>query len=90
MVKVGNRTFYRTKFTLEVLSEKPIPAWACLGYVLRECEDGDYVGHEERGKGKVLGGIGAARALTEFGSEPGFFQLNEDGSDASDLDTVEG
>ena len=36
-------TYYRTKITLDVLSEEPIPETQDLGSILEDCDTGPYV-----------------------------------------------
>lgn len=81
-----NRKFYRTRISYEVLSEEPIPGHVDLEYIAKECIDGRYVGRfspvgvEEA----VLSGKQAAESLYDFGSDPGFFCLTDEGEDSED------
>lgn len=72
--------FYRTTWTVVVLSEEPIPADADLQDVLKECVDGDYSGECDITKVEEIDGKEMAKALIEQRSDPSFFGLNEDGS----------
>jgi len=55
-----------------------------LRQVHDDITDGDAVGEWEVQSSKVVGGKAMSRMLYEVGSEPGFFQLNDDGNDAEE------
>jgi hypothetical protein len=77
---------YRTAIALTVLSESPLEAMDLedLAGVVRECNQGDYVGDVAFGNSEKLSGKEMADALYAAGSEPGFFMLDDDGN--SDID----
>jgi hypothetical protein len=78
------RDFYKTIITFEVLSEEPIPGCLTLADIGKEAEYGRYVGRFlERGPNDhiLMNGAAMAEALVEAGSEPSFFELDEDGND---------
>lgn len=72
--------FYRTTWTVVILSEEPVPESAPLENVLQECVNGDYSGRCAITKTEEINGQEMAKALIEQGSDPSFFGLNEDGS----------
>lgn len=76
-----SRKFYRTLFTVEVLSEEPVPDDMDLEGILEECTSGSYSGDVKRGKCFILNGQMAAQGLLRQRSDPGFFQLTEKGED---------
>lgn len=78
------RKLLRTKITYEVLSEEPIPGHADLEYIAREAMEGRYVGRFTSTEETVLTGKQMADTLYEFGSDPGFFMLDDDGKDDED------
>ena len=78
---IDERKFYRTTYTMAILSEEPIPSSLELPDVLRECIDGHYV--EDWGTPMVvtaaeLSKAEMAAALTAAGSDPGFFDCDDD------------
>lgn len=70
--------FYKTIYTFEVLSEGPLESMS-LKELHRATLNGDCVGRFGDTDEAVLTGLEMASALQEFGSEPGFFELTEDG-----------
>ena len=77
----SKRKFYRTVFTVEVLSEEPIRPDIDLVDLAYEITDGHASGRMDITEGKVLTGPQAAVALKAQGSDPEFFQLNDKGED---------
>lgn len=75
------RKFYKTLVTLEVLSEEPIPEGMEVPDIMAEATDGAYSAQVLPTAQKILNGKQAAKALMDQGSDPGFFQLTEDGKD---------
>ena len=75
-----SRKFYRTTFIYEVLSEDE-PVDNCLD--LRALQEltyyGDCVGRFGETRVNELTGKEAADVLYDFGSEPGFFLLDDEG-----------
>ncbi len=80
----SDKKFYKTVFSVEVLSEYRSVEASSLTTIAREIDQGDWSGHVEVVEVKELTGKEAADALQEQGSDPGFFMLNEDGSEVSD------
>jgi len=78
-MKKSEKKFYKTIIQIEVLSEEPYDNDdpAAIGY---DCDEGDCVGTSKIVSQKVLTGKQMANALYDAGSEPGFFQLNDDGT----------
>lgn len=79
---VSKRKFHKTTFKITVLSEEPIPDDIELETLAREAMVGDYVMQFYQADHKLLPADQIAQALYDVGSEPGFFMLNDDGSDA--------
>ncbi len=76
------RDFYKTTITVEVLSERPLTHTMTLENIAYEMLEGEFVGQYEK-TGEILCNGGAmAEELVKFGSCPGFFRLNRDGSDS--------
>lgn len=77
----SKRKFYRTTFTIEVLSDRQLGEVSLeqLAYLTDQgdCVGSALVGKEHKVSAKVMAGL-----LEDAGSDPGFFQLNDDGSDA--------
>jgi len=76
------RKFYRTVFTVEILSEKPLSDGIALADVNYMIVYGEHSGRMERSDPEELDGLQAARALKKHGSDLSFFHLDEDGNDA--------
>jgi hypothetical protein len=87
---VSTRKFYKTVYTLEILSEEPLegflPSLMQLHYMIT---DGDCSGKMVSGDSVEIDGATAAKLLIEQGSDPEFFMLDEYGNDISDEDTLE-
>ena len=71
--------FYKTVFTFEVLSEKPIPDDMELGEIYFQTIQGDYSGKLKSRVETKLTGKEMAKALIDQESDPGFFQLDKNG-----------
>ena len=78
------KTFYRTTFTIDVLSEEPLGDCLSLSQIDYAISEGDCVGGNLQAAQTLLTGKGAALALIELGSDPGFFNLTEDGEPKDD------
>jgi hypothetical protein len=79
---VTKRKFYRTVFTVEVLSEEE-PEAVSLEALAYQISDGEWSGVVEKGNSKKVNGKTMARLLEHQGSDPGFFRLDEDGNDTN-------
>lgn len=75
--------FFKTTFTVTVLSEGPFGDWENLHDVAYAIDEGDCSGHIAE-KTEVMTPKEAAKALQEQGSDPEFFQLDAEGNDISD------
>ena len=75
-----DRKFYETTITVKVLSEQPL-RWNDLNDLAYAIEEGDCVGHIPDDTSRTLTGKECADLLDEFGSESGFFQLDDEGND---------
>ncbi len=78
---LSDRKFYKRVFTIEVLSEEPIPPGTSTENIIFEANEGGYSMREYGEKETVLNAKQAAKALINQGSDPSFFQLNEKGED---------
>jgi hypothetical protein len=76
-----NRKFYRTKVTVEVLSEDPIATDASLYSICEAITTGGCSGVVNISEPGVLNGKEAAVALLKQGSDPEFFRIDEQGKD---------
>lgn len=79
------RQFFRTVFQVEVLSEYPIPDGVDFAHTWQGCLDGEYSGSATEVLQETVDGPTMAELLKAQGSDPGFFQLTDDGSDTEDL-----
>lgn len=79
----GRRQFFKTVFTVEILSEQvqSFPVNMDLREVLDEADAGDFSGFISDVKVTTLTAPEVAKELIRQGSAPEFFGLNEDGTD---------
>lgn len=77
---MGKRTFYRTVITVEVLSEEDVVGGMCLADIAHEIVYGDLSGRYRVTRTESVDGPTMARLLSEQGSDPEFFGLDEDGN----------
>ena len=80
---MSNKKFYKTFFTVTVLSEEP-PKDMSMGELAYECMEGVLSGAIKMGSQIIMDGKQAAEALKEQGSDPEFFHLDEEGNDLND------
>lgn len=83
------KTIYKTTFVIEVLSEQPLPENVSLHMIEYETEDGDWLLSGKRVDTKEeLSGRQAVEAILEAGSQPEFFQMDDEGNelDEEELD----
>lgn len=78
-----SKKFYKSTITVTILSEEPIPNDYSLANIAYSFTDGDNSGEWELTKVQELTGKQAAKALVAQGSDPGFFGLNDDGTEAN-------
>jgi len=82
----SKRTFYRTVLKVEILSETPYNETS-LDQVAHDITEGEQVGKiTTEIASEELNGKEAAAALSDAGSEPGFFMLDKNGNDVFDDD----
>lgn len=81
--------YYRTTFTFVVLSEEPIPENMTLSIVVRECEEGAYVGQGPDHEVEVLDAKAMAQALRAAGSTPDFFDLEDSDEEEDEPNTCD-
>lgn len=78
------RTFYKTTYTFTVLSEDHPPSSNMdLKDIIYECEDGGWSGAISSYSSVELSGLEMANELRNQASDPGFFDLDDDGADLS-------
>ena len=78
------RKFYRTLYTVEVLSEEPLPEGITLEDINYEIVEGGCSGVVTTSVEEVLDGAAMAKALKRQFSDPEFFRLTEDGEDVGE------
>lgn len=76
----SKRIFYRTVFTVTVLSEDPLEHMS-LEDLAEAIDDGPYVGSFTKQESVPMDGPTTVEMLREMGSDESFFQLTEDGED---------
>lgn len=82
---MAKRKFYKTIFRVEVLSEDfPVEDVDSLHDIAYQIDEGDCSGKVEHVRSVRLTGKRAAEALREQGSDPEFFQLDDNGNDLED------
>jgi hypothetical protein len=81
--------FFKTKVTFEVLSQGEIGDLDLLQIAV-ECNDGAFVGGKLTLEPIELTAPEAVKALKEAGSEPAFFNIDDDGKSLDEDATVEG
>ena len=77
----SKRTFYKKRITVEFLAEDPFIDGCNLGALYNEAINGGYSMGIVSEENISLKGKQTAKELMKQGSDPSFFQLNEDGSD---------
>lgn len=81
----SKRKFYRTVIQVEILSETPYPESADMHQVANDIMDGDCSGKATTMiENQVVSSKRMAKLLKEQGSDPEFFQLDENGNDLED------
>lgn len=70
---------YKTKLTIEVLSEGEYGDGLTLEQIAYDISEGPCVGRLSIEKSTTLSAKEMADALVDFGSEPSFFQLDDNG-----------
>lgn len=78
------RKFYRTVYTIEVLSEEPIPACMDIEMVIEEAVNGDYSMKCDRGEQEEVDGKRMVKLLQAQGSDPEFFRITAEGEDTQE------
>jgi hypothetical protein len=82
LTKKTKRVFFKKTIWVEFLSETEFPDGISLESLANESVNGDYSMGILREVDSKMNGRKAARELLKQGSDPSFFQLNEDGTDA--------
>jgi hypothetical protein len=84
-----NRKFYRTVIQIEVLSEEPLADSDNLESIYYDITEGDCSGAVKTIAVEQVNGSHMASLLNSQGSDPGFFQLTEDGDDEDSDDSTQ-
>ena len=77
---MSKHKFYKTTIKFVVLSESPMDDWSTAD-MIKACDSGPCVGDTEECETETLTGKEMADALYKARSEPGFFELDDDGED---------
>lgn len=77
------RKYFLTTYTIKVLSEDRHVEDFSPAEVAEVIDTGDCVGVTETSS-ELIDGKRAAELLTEFGSEPGFFRLDDEGNELNE------
>lgn len=72
--------FRKTTITIEVLSDGENIRKHSLARIVEEMDSGDLLGKWEITKEESLDGVKMAEATIEFGSDPSFFNIDDDGN----------
>jgi hypothetical protein len=80
---MAKKLIYKTVIQVTVLSDTPLTHMS-LSDVAYVIEDGDCSGQVEWKPSKILVGKAAAKAVQAQGSDPEFFQMDEDGNELED------
>ena len=75
------RTFYKTTFVVEILSEEPLPENTDLAEALAEADWGSYSADVKSQETVAVDGKTMAQLLKGQRSAPGFFRLDSEGED---------
>jgi hypothetical protein len=76
------RKFYRSRVVVEVLSEDPLPPDVSLATIANQITEGDWSGQVDNDDiNEEVDGPTMAKLLQAQGSDPEFFQLDDDGND---------
>lgn len=85
-IKVSKRKFYRTVYTVEVLSEDPPSEGVELDTIASQIVDGGWSGKVTRQVPVEVDALTMAGLLQNQGSDPSFFWLTEHGEDCDECD----
>lgn len=77
----SKRKFYVNRYLVTLLSEEPLPDAMSLSSIAYEMNEGDCVGEVEQLRCKKVSSKQIVKQLEEVGSDPAFFQLDEEGND---------
>ena len=83
---MSTRKFYKSVFQIVVLSEEPIGPDIDVEDLVYEITEGECSGSFSMVSSAELDGEACAVALIQQHSDPGFFNLDEDGNDTEDPD----
>jgi hypothetical protein len=78
------RKFYKTTYTLVILSEEKVPSDMEAADLVEEMSTGSYSGRFKQESEEVVDGPTMATLLQEQASDPSFFNLTSDGKDADE------
>lgn len=77
----SQRKFYKTVIQVTILSEDPYPVTYNLEQIHNDIQEGDCSGVYREIERKEINAEIAVKELMEQGSEPEFFQLDQEGND---------
>lgn len=77
---MSKRIYYKTTYTVEILSERPIPEDWDLDAVWEEAQTGSYSGDVKRCIVEEVDGPTMAVLLRDQRSSPDFFMLDKEGN----------
>lgn len=80
----NKKKYYKTIYTIELLTEDPMPDPVDIETIHYEMSEGRASGMFKETKVETLSGPEMAKALIAQGSDPEFLFLNEDGEDIYD------
>lgn len=79
---MAKKIIYKTVIMVEVLSEEPIDSSMSLDQIEEECNTGSFSGmHSIVVSNKPIKGLNAVKEMRKQGSDPDFFQMDENGNE---------
>jgi len=81
---MSEKKFYRSKVVVEIVSEEPLNPEMSLSDIHYYIDQGDGCGLKQDMEVREINAKEAVSTLKEFGSEPSFFGLNDEGEDLDD------
>ena len=79
---MAKKKIYKSVLRVTILSEEPLPECVSLDTIQHEIDEGDWSGATDwESNDAELVGKEAAKAMLDQGSDPEFFQMDEDGNE---------
>ena len=75
------KTIYKTKVTIEILSDEPVNDNISLKDIQYEITDGQWSGKITHGESKPLKGKPAVKEILNHGTDPEFFFMDDKGNE---------